>query len=920
MLSKLLNSHSRRVFTPTKNSARAASSTTIGIRREDGVLWERRAPFTPEQIRDLKKEHPKVDVFIQPSKQRIFTEEEYEKAGAVVREDLKNCDTIIGVKAVPIEQIHENTTYLFFSHTIKAQPANMDLLDTCINKSARLVDYEKIQEHGFGKRLVAFGKWAGTVGAIDICNALGMRLLAKGLDTPFLKIGRAHNYSSVDECFNFLKSDVQPCLKQLQGRLDKPITVIFTGNGNVSKGAQEVFHQMGIEMVKPEKLAGVKNGGDPTKIYGTVIDAKDHLINRKSGKFCGFKDLAENPGDYDSVFAEKFAPDCDVLVNGIVWLPGQPKLLTNADLKKLPNLLAVSDVSADADGSLEFMKKVTTLDHPYKFFDTDKMHPTDDIKSENGFIYCSVDNMPTQVAKEATAWFGSGLLPLVGSILEASDKEKNLQQLQFSGVKQEILKAIITSDGALAPDYEYIKKLRAQNVIASGQKSALVLGAGMVTGPLVEYLHKAGVKLTLASAYLDEVNQLIDRCGATGAKSVSVDLGSETEKLEQLIDSHDVVISLVPYTLHHIVAQAAIKTKTNMVTASYLSPALKDLEEEAKAAGIFVLNELGLDPGIDHMLAMECFDEIKATSGNDIKSFISFCGGLPAPEASNNALRYKFSWSPRGVLMAARNPAIYDLNNERKEIAAGGEILKQRMPVNFYPGFELEAIANRDSTTYREPYKLHKAETLLRGTLRFSPFCDVVYGLQEIGLCNMEQAMPENATTWQQVLDALNYKEKLSANVKIEQNIVLTAMEELSLFSGDPLSAKVKSADNILDAFANHLSENLVYKEKERDLVALRHEIIEHNNDNEKHVIDFVHYGDPNGWSAMAKTVALPAAIGARMALEGGLDGKTGMLRPLEQDIYKPVLAELRRLGLFSLYSREKNCTQKTDEKKETTN
>lgn len=367
------------------------------------------------------------------------------------------------------------------------------------------------------------------------------------------------------------------------------------------------------------------------------------------------------------------------------------------------------------------------------------------------------------------------------------------------------------------------------------------------------------------------------------------------------------VISLVPYTLHHIVAKAAIETKTNMVTASYLSPVLKDMEADARAAGIFVLNELGLDPGIDHMLAMECFDEIKEKTGNEIKSFISFCGGLPAPEASDNALRYKFSWSPRGVLMAATNPAIFDLDSERVEIPPGGEILKQRLPVKFYPGFDLESIANRDSTTYREPYKLHSADTLLRGTLRYAPFCDIVYGLQIIGLCDMNTPLPDNVTSWHNVMQFLDFQNKLDSNSEIEnQEIILTAMSDLNLFSTDPLSEKVRSADNILDAFANHLAETLTYDEKERDLVALRHEIIEHNNETEKHVIDFVHYGDVGGWSAMAKTVALPAAIGAQMALDGKLDGKTGMLRPLEKDVYVPILAELRRLGLFSKYSKEK--------------
>ena len=338
------------------------------------------------------------------------------------------------------------------------------------------------------------------------------------------------------------------------------------------------------------------------------------------------------------------------------------------------------------------------------------------------------------------------------------------------------------------------------------------------------------------------------------------------------------------------------------------------MEPRVIDAGIFVLNELGLDPGIDHMLAMECFDNIKDTTGNEIKSFISFCGGLPAPEASDNALRYKFSWSPRGVLMAATNPAIFDLNNERVEIPPGGEILKRRLPVKFYPGFQLESIANRDSTTYREPYKLDQAETLLRGTLRYAPFCDIVYGLQMIGLCDMDAKLPANANTWPEILATLDYENKLDTNQKIDsenKKIIIQAMTDLNLIGNHaeaqkPLSEKVKSAGNILDAFANHLAENLVYKEKEKDLVALRHEIIEHNNDQEKHVIDFVHYGDSHGWSAMAKTVALPAAIGARMVIDGTISGKSGMLRPLEKDVYQPILKELRRLGLFSMYSKEK--------------
>lgn len=356
-------------------SSRSASSTTIGIRREDGVAWERRAPFTPAQVSDLLNQNKDLKIYIQPSKSRVYTNSEYENAGAIVQENLENCQTIIGIKQVPVSQIFQDKTYVFFSHTIKAQQQNMEMLDQILNKNVRLIDYETILEHGIGARRVAFGKWAGVVGAIDILNGLGMRLWALGLNTPFVRVSRAHNYSSVEDCYKFLNSNIAPDLVSLSEVLDSPLTVVFTGNGNVSKGAQEVFNQLNIEMVKPENLAQVKQNGDKSKIYGTIIDAADHLRHQQNGTF-SFKDFSEHPENYESTFATDFAPYMNVLINGVVWKPGQPKLLKNSDLKNLSELFAISDVSADPGGSLEFMKTCTSVDAPFLFFDTETQETT----------------------------------------------------------------------------------------------------------------------------------------------------------------------------------------------------------------------------------------------------------------------------------------------------------------------------------------------------------------------------------------------------------------------------------------------------------------------------------------------------------------------------------------------------------------
>jgi alpha-aminoadipic semialdehyde synthase len=208
-----------------------------------------------------------------------------------------------------------------------------------------------------------------------------------------------------------------------------------------------------------------------------------------------------------------------------------------------------------------------------------------------------------------------------------------------------------------------------------------------------------------------------------------------TGLLSDYIRKSDIVISLLPYSLHPQIAEECIKSKVNMVTASYCSPQMMELGEAAKEAGVTIVNEVGLDPGIDHLLAMEAFDEIRSHGGK-VESFVSYCGGLPAPEASDNPLRYKFSWSPRGVLLNALNGAKYVKGNEVVEINGGGELmsLENVHKVNFLPGFSFEGFANRDSLTYKKLYGIQEAHTVLRGTLRYTGFAETMRGLIKLGL------------------------------------------------------------------------------------------------------------------------------------------------------------------------------------------
>lgn len=197
-----------------------------------------------------------------------------------------------------------------------------------------------------------------------------------------------------------------------------------------------------------------------------------------------------------------------------------------------------------------------------------------------------------------------------------------------------------------------------------------------------------------------------------------LDVHESPDRLDDLIKSHNIVISLLPWTLHPEVAKRCIANKTDMVTASYCTPQMQALHKEAESAGITVVNEVGLDPGIDHLLAMECFDDVH-TGGGKVESFISYCGGLPAPENSDNPLGYKFSWSPRGALMNMLSGAKYLGKGKAVTIDPNGGLLDASESMDFLPGFSLEGYPNRDSTVYGELYGIREAHTLLRGTLRY---------------------------------------------------------------------------------------------------------------------------------------------------------------------------------------------------------
>ncbi|KAK5901654.1 hypothetical protein CesoFtcFv8_006996 [Champsocephalus esox] len=892
----------------------------MAIRREDINPWERRAPLAPKHVKELT--NAGIKVLLQPSNRRAIHEKYYLRAGAVVQEDLSEASLIIGVKRPPEEKIIPRKTYAFFSHTIKAQEANMGLLEDLLSKEVRLIDYEKmVDANGF--RIVAFGQWAGVAGMINILHGLGLRFLALGHHTPFLHIGMAHNYRSVSQAIQAVRDCGYEISIGLMPKSIGPVTFCFTGTGNVSKGAQDILNELPVEYVEPHELKDVSEIGEMSRVYATVLSRHHHLM-RKSDGFYDPMEYEDHPELYTSHFRTSVAPYTTCLINGVYWDPHTPRLLRRIDaqkliksLKKSPpategaphlphKLLAICDISADTGGSIGFMSECTTIDKPFCMYDADQ-HVDHDSVEGNGILMCSIDNLPAQLPIGATEYFGDRLFPYLWEMLP-SDASRPLDEEDFS---PQVRDAVITSNGVLTPKFEYINKLRerrekAQIMKKTGMRRVLLLGSGYVSGPVVEYLTRdKTTQVTVASMMLRQAEELAEKYPNTIA--VMLDAGSQEGHLDSLVKDHDLVISMLPYSLHPLIAKHCIRRKVNMVTASYLSPAMKELHSSAEEAGITIVNEMGLDPGIDHMLAMECIDKAKA-DGCTVESYSSFCGGLPAPECSDNPLRYKFSWSPYGVLLNTISPAIFLQDDQVVQIPAGGSLMESSTSKDFFPGFNLEGFPNRDSTVYSESYGIQSAHTLIRGTLRFKGFTKAMNGFVKLGLINTEpcpELLPTSPpVSWKELLCKQMGLSSSVSDEAFEEAVYERigkddfAMESLRWF-GMLSEESVLHADSVLGALAKHLEGKLSFAEGERDMIIMRNDVgLRHpTGELETKHISLVVYGTPNGFSAMAKTVGYPAAIAARMVLDGEITTK-GLVVPMSKEIYEPALARLKEEGL----------------------
>jgi saccharopine dehydrogenase (NADP+, L-glutamate forming) len=440
-------------------------------------------------------------------------------------------------------------------------------------------------------------------------------------------------------------------------------------------------------------------------------------------------------------------------------------------------------------------------------------------------------------------------------------------------------------------------------------KKVLVLGAGLVTRPLVRYLlDQPDFQVTVASRTVSKAEVLVD--GHPRGKTLEL-LADETLKLEQLIGEHDLAVSLLPAPLHPVVAELCIKHGKQMVTTSYVSEAMKALDKPAREAGVMLLNEIGVDPGIDHMSAMRIIDDVRERGG-EIVSFKSYCGGLPAPEANDNPFGYKFSWSPRAVCTAGKNAARYRENGKEIDVP-GPELFAHHHPVTVEGLGELEAYPNRDSLIYLDLYGLEGIETMFRGTFRYPGWCETLKRIVELGLLDEGPVTYPAGTTMAEFTGSFlmvpptgDLRKDLAGQFDLDvSSPVLDRLEWLGLLGDEAVSVSGKETTP-LDVLAAQMLKKMPYQPGERDMIVLCHYFTARFPDapGEEITSTLIDYGQPDGDSSMARTVSLPAAIGARLILEGRID-KTGVHIPVKPEIYNPVLNELETLGI--------KCVEKTN-------
>ena len=426
-----------------------------------------------------------------------------------------------------------------------------------------------------------------------------------------------------------------------------------------------------------------------------------------------------------------------------------------------------------------------------------------------------------------------------------------------------------------------------------------IIGAGRSASSLIKYLVNVSAEnnfeLTIGDKDVSLVKDKID--GHKCASAIRFDVLNDDQRISE-IKNADIVISMLPATLHFIVAQDCLKYKKNLVTASYVSKDIQSLNDQAEKQGVILLNEIGLDPGIDHMSAMKVIDDIK-DRGGIIKSFKSYCGGLVAPEYDTNPWNYKFTWNPRNVVLAGQGTAQYIDSGKYKYIPYG-QLFKRTDTVNVLNYGQFEAYANRDSLSYREVYKLNDIPTLFRGTLRKPGYSEAWDLFVQMGMTDDSYEMDVSGMNYSDFFNSFidvrnrDIKSYLKSHFRVSDNVI-SKVEWLGFFNQINLGIDKGTPAQILQKI---LESKWLLQKEDKDMIVMQHQFI-YEIEGEEHELhsSFVLLGEDQTYTGMAKTVGLPVGIATKLILNGEIKS-AGVKVPVSKEIYKPVLEELEQFGI----------------------
>jgi alpha-aminoadipic semialdehyde synthase len=402
-------------------------------------------------------EDDRIRVLVQPSARRVFSDREFVRAGAEITTDLSDANVILGVKEIPPDALLAGKTYMFFSHVIKGQPYNMPMLARLIELGCTLIDYETVADDA-GRRLVFFGRFAGLAGMIDTLWALGERLLAEGVRTPFRSIQPAHTYPSLEDAKNAVREAGQAISADGLPPQVSPLVIGIAGYGNVARGVREILSEIPAREVQPQHLATIYAETFAHRI-AVVTFKEEHIVAPKDAdRPFELQDYYDHPERYRAAFVDHL-PHLTVLMNCNYWDERYPRLVGKQDLRRLydaeerPKLKVIGDLSCDVEGAVECTLKVTDPGNPVYVWDPGTGTISSGVEGE-GPVILAVDILPAELPREASDEFSVSLSSLLPALSRA-DFAVDFEQLQLPPA---LRRAIIVHRGELTPDYQYLRR------------------------------------------------------------------------------------------------------------------------------------------------------------------------------------------------------------------------------------------------------------------------------------------------------------------------------------------------------------------------------------------------------------------------------------------------------------------------------